>query len=99
MPKIIRFHETGGADVLKVEDLPHTELGEGEVRLKVEAIGLNRAEIMFREGQFLETPELSSRIGYEAAGIVDAVGPGTRGIQIGDRVCTIPGFSIGKYGA
>ncbi len=40
MPKIVRFHETGGADVLKVEDLPLTEPGEGEVRLKVEAIGL-----------------------------------------------------------
>ncbi len=39
MPKIIRFHETGSADVLKVEDLPLTEPGEGEVRLKVEAIG------------------------------------------------------------
>ncbi len=48
MPKIIRFHETGGADVLKVEDLPLIEPGEGEVRLKVEAIGLNRAEVMFR---------------------------------------------------
>ncbi len=46
MPKIIRFHETGGADVLKVEDLPLTEPSEGEVRLKVEAIGLNRAEVM-----------------------------------------------------
>ena len=96
--KIIRFHETGGADVLKIEDLPLTEPGEGEVRLKVEAIGLNRAEVMFREGQYLEDPEFPSRLGYEAAGIVDAVGPGTKGIQIGDRVSTIPSFSIGKYG-
>ncbi len=44
MPRIVRFHETGGADVLKVEDLPLTEPSEGEVRLKVEAIGLNRAD-------------------------------------------------------
>ncbi len=98
MPKIIRFHEIGGADVLKVEDLPLSEPGEGEVRLKVEAIGLNRAEVMFRQGQYLETPELPSRLGYEAAGIVDAVGPDTSGVQIGDRVSTIPGFSMGKYG-
>ncbi|MEE8155456.1 MAG: zinc-dependent alcohol dehydrogenase family protein [Phycisphaerales bacterium] len=98
MPKIIRFHETGGADVLQIEDLPLEQPGEGEVRLKVEAIGLNRAEVMFREGQYLEDPELPSRLGYEAAGIVDAVGPGTSGIQIGDRVSTIPGFSMGKYG-
>ncbi len=44
MPKIIRFHETGRADVLQIEDLPLEEPSEGEVRLKVEAIGLNRAE-------------------------------------------------------
>ncbi len=53
MPKIIRFHETGGADVLQIEDLPFEEPGESEVRLKVEAIGLNRAEVMFRKGQYL----------------------------------------------
>jgi NADPH:quinone reductase-like Zn-dependent oxidoreductase len=98
MPKIIRFHETGAADVLKVEDLPLREPGEGEIRLRVEAIGLNRAEIMFREGQYLETPDCPSRIGYEAAGVVDALGAGVGGLQIGDRVSTIPAFSIGKYG-
>ena len=57
MPKIVRFHETGGADVLKLEDLPLAEPGEGEVRLKVEAIGLNRADVMFRQGQYLQHPE------------------------------------------
>ncbi len=98
MPKIVRFHETGEADVLKVEDLPLVEPGQGEVRLKVEAIGLNRAEVMFRRGQYLESPEFPSRLGYEAAGIVDAVGPDTTGVQVGDRVSTIPSFSIGKYG-
>ncbi|HEX9758589.1 MAG TPA: zinc-dependent alcohol dehydrogenase family protein [Nitrospiria bacterium] len=98
MPKIVRFHKTGGPEVLKVEDLPLTEPGEGEVRLKVEAIGLNRAEVMFRRGQYLETPELPSRLGYEAAGTIDAVGSGVSGVNIGDRVSTIPSFSIGKYG-
>ncbi len=98
MPKIVRFYETGGAEVLKIEELPLVEPGEGEVRLAVEAIGLNRAEVMFRMGQYLENPELPSRLGYEAAGIVDAVGPGTSGIQIGDRVSTIPSFSMGTYG-
>jgi len=98
MPKIIRFHETGSADVLKIEDLPLTEPGEGEVRLQVEAIGLNRAEVMFRMGQYLEAPELPSRLGYEAAGIIDAVGPGVSGIHRGDRVSTIPSFSMGTYG-
>ncbi len=98
MPKIIRFHELGGADVLQIEDLPLEEPGEGDVRLKVEAIGLNRAEVMFRKGQYLEDPKLPSRLGYEATGIVDAVGPGVGDIQIGDRVSTIPAFSMGTYG-
>ena len=98
MSKIIRFHETGGADVLKIEDLPLTEPGEGEVRLKVEAIGLNRAEIMFRRGQYLEDPKLPSRLGYEASGTIDALGPDVSGFQIGDRISTIPAFSMGTYG-
>ncbi len=98
MSKIIRFHETGSADVLKIEDLPLTEPGEGEVRLKVEAIGLNRAEIMFRRGQYLEEPKLPSRLGYEASGTIDAIGPDVNDIQIGDRVSTIPSFSMGAYG-
>ena len=74
MPKIVQFHETGTADVLKLEDQPLTQPGEGEVRLKVEAIGLNRSEIMFRQGQYLEDPQFPSRLGYEAAGTIDAVG-------------------------
>jgi NADPH:quinone reductase-like Zn-dependent oxidoreductase len=98
MSKIIRFHETGSADVLKIEDLPLTEPGEGEVRLKVEAIGLNRAEIMFRRGQYLEEPKLPSRLGYEASGTIDAIGPDISDIKIGDRVSTIPSFSMGAYG-
>ena len=51
MPKIVRFHETGTADVLKLEDLPLTEPGEGEVRLEVESIGVNRADVLFRQGR------------------------------------------------
>jgi NADPH:quinone reductase-like Zn-dependent oxidoreductase len=98
MPKIVRLHATGDAEVLKLEELPLTEPGDGEVRLKVEAIGLNRAEVMYRRGQYLETPELPSRIGYEAAGTIDAVGPGVSGLKVGDRVSTIPSFSMGKYG-
>ena len=68
---------------------------QGEVRLKVEAIGLNRAEVMYRQGQYLEAPTLPSRIGYEAAGTIDALGPGVDGFKIGDRVSTIPPFQCG----
>ena len=98
MPKIVRFHETGGPEVLQLEELPLTEPAKGEIRLKVEAIGLNRAEIMFRKGQYLETPQLPSRLGYEASGVIDAVGQDVSDLQVGDRVSTIPSFSIGQYG-
>jgi NADPH:quinone reductase-like Zn-dependent oxidoreductase len=96
--KVIRFHETGNADVLKIESLPINEPDEDEIRIKVEAIGLNRAEIMFREGQYLEDPIVPCRLGYEASGIVEAIGEGVSGFAIGDRVSTIPAFSQGRYG-
>ena len=98
MPKIVRFHQIGGPEVLRLEDLPLAEPGKGEIRIKVEAIGLNRAEIMLRKGQYLETPQLPSRLGYEAAGVIDAVGPNVTGFRIGDRVSTIPSFPMSQYG-
>ncbi len=98
MPKIVRFHETGPAEVLTLEELAVGDPGQGEIRIKVEAIGLNRAEVMFRQGVYLETPQLPSLIGYEAAGTVEAVGDGVSGIRVGDRVSTIPSFSMNQYG-
>jgi hypothetical protein len=50
MPKIVRFHQVGGPEVLKLEELPAPQPQKGEVRIKVDAIGLNRAEVMFRSG-------------------------------------------------
>jgi NADPH:quinone reductase-like Zn-dependent oxidoreductase len=99
MVKIVRFHQFGDADVLQLEELPIAEPGKGEVRLKVEAIGLNRAEVMFRKGAYLEKPDsFPSTLGYEAAGIIDAVGEGVTELKIGDRISTIPGFSMKDYG-
>ncbi|MHB1021668.1 MAG: zinc-dependent alcohol dehydrogenase family protein [Acidobacteriaceae bacterium] len=96
--KIVRFHKLGGAEVLQIDELPVPEPGKGEVRLKVQAIGLNRAEVMFREGQYLEQPVLPARNGYEASGVVDAVGPDVDKNWIGKTVSTIPAFSLNQYG-
>ena len=98
MAQIIRFHRTGGPEVLQLENLPPATPRNGEVRLTVEAIGLNRADILFRKGKYLETPSLPSRLGYEATGIIDAIGDGVTGLKIGDRVSTIPAFSMREYG-
>ena len=98
MPKIVRFHEVGDASVLKLEDLPKPKPGEGEALLKVEAIGLNRAEVMFRSGAYLDQPNFPSLIGYEASGIIESVGPGVTDLKPGDRVSSIPAFHMNKYG-
>jgi NADPH:quinone reductase-like Zn-dependent oxidoreductase len=96
--RIVRFHQTGDAGNLKIETLPVAEPAQGEIVIKVEAIGLNRAEVMFREGQYLEAPEPPCRLGYEAAGVIEQLAPDVTGFSIGDRVSTIPGFSQNQYG-
>ena len=97
--RIVRFHKTGGPEVLQFDELPLPESVQGEVRLRVKAIGLNRAEIMFRNGQYLENPVLPAKNGYEASGIVEAVGPGVDPSWIGKTVSTVPGFfSLNAHG-
>ncbi len=98
MPKIVRFHQIGGPEHLKLEDAPPQHPGEGEVKLCVQAVGLNRAEANFLRGQYVEQPKLPSRIGYEAAGIVEAVGTGVDNSWIGKLVAVVPSFSMNRYG-
>jgi NADPH:quinone reductase-like Zn-dependent oxidoreductase len=97
MSKIVRFHQVGGPEVLKIEDLPNPRPDKGEVRIKVDAIGLNRAEVMFRSGQYLYQPNFPSGLGYEASGTVEEVGPDVTGLKPGDRVSSVPSFSMEKY--
>jgi NADPH:quinone reductase-like Zn-dependent oxidoreductase len=97
MAKVVRFYETGGPEVLKFEEAPLQEPGKGEVRLRVQALGLNRAESMFYRGRYLYAPQLPAGIGYEAAGRVEAVGPDVDKSWIGKQVSTIPAFSLNDY--
>ena len=98
MVKIVRFHELGGPEVLQLDELPLPEPGPGEARLRVKAIGLNRAEIVFRLGKYFFQPILPSKLGYEASGIVDAVGEGVDTGWVGKTVSTVPSFHADKYG-
>ncbi len=98
MPKIVRFHRLGGPETLQFDELPQQQPGGGEARLKVQAIGLNRAESMFYRGEYLEHTQFPARLGYEAAGIVDTVGDGVDRKWIGKSVATVPGFSMTRYG-
>ncbi len=97
MPKAIRFHELGGPEVLRIEDVPERRPEAGEVLLNVQAVGLNRAESMYFHGHYLEQAALPSGLGYEAVGTVAAVGPGGDASLVGTRVATIPGFSMNRY--
>ncbi len=97
MPKVVRFHETGGPEVLRLEEVPTPQPGKGEVRLKVQAIGLNRAESMFYHGQYIYQPNFPSGLGYEAAGVVEAVGPDVDKSWIGKQVSTVPSFKLTQY--
>jgi NADPH2:quinone reductase len=63
MARIVRFHKTGGPEVLQIENLQVPPPGKGEVQITVKALGLNRAESMFRSGQYLEEPKLPARLG------------------------------------
>src|SRR3954447_7214559 len=98
MARIVRFHTIGGPEVLRVEEVKVNPPGKGEVQIAIKALGLNRAEAMFRSGQYLEEPKLPARLGYEAAGTVAAVGPDVEGFQVGDAVSTIPSFSLNAHG-
>ena len=98
MARVVRFHQLGGPEVLQIEDLEAGAPGEGELRVRIEAIGLNRAEQMFRSGTYLEQPVLPSMNGYEASAVVEALGPGVSGLAPGDLVSVIPAFSLNKYG-
>jgi NADPH:quinone reductase-like Zn-dependent oxidoreductase len=98
MAKVVRFHETGGPEVLKIEEIEVAPPDTGEIQIRIHALGLNRAEAMFRRGHYLEAPKFPARLGYEAAGTVAAIGPGVQGFQVGDAVSTIPSFSLNAYG-
>ena len=97
MARVVRFHELGGPQALKIEAVPTPEPQQGEVRIRVKAVGLNRAEALFTRGQYLEQAKLPSGLGYEAAGVVEAVGPGVDQSWIGKKVATVPAFSMTRY--
>ena len=98
MTRVMRFHETGGPEVLQIEDLDVGDPGPGQVRIAVDAVGLNRAEAMYRAGKYPTKPVTPSRIGYEGVGRILAVGPDVTDFAKGDRVCVLPMISQGDFG-
>ncbi len=98
MARIVRIHEYGDANVLKLEELDVSAPAADEVQIGVKAFGLNRAEVMFRNHAYLQEAEFPSRLGYEAAGLVTAVGNDVIDIKEGDSVVLIPPLDIARWG-
>ena len=93
MPKAIRFYETGGPEVLKLETVEVGEPGPGQARVRHAFIAVNFIDIYVRTGRY--PAPLPSGLGSDAVGVVEAVGPGVSDIKVGDRV----GYLLGPQGA
>ncbi len=98
MSRTIKFAKAGGPEVLEFVEVQVPAPGPNEVRIKVKAIGINRAEAMWRVDDYFESVKsFPAGLGYEAAGIVDAVGKDVSGFAAGDDVNVIPSFSMNDY--
>lgn len=96
MARVARFHQVGGPEVLRIEEVPTPEPGPGEVLIETRALGLNRAELEFRAGHYGQ-PSLPSGIGFEAAGVVRAVGAEVEHVAPGAAVSVLPAFGPDTY--
>ena len=98
MSRTVQFAKAGAPEVLEFVEHPVRAPGPHEVRIKVKAIGINRAESMWRLDDYIEPIKFPAGLGYEAAGVVDAVGAEVTGIAAGDEVNVMPSFSMNDYG-
>ena len=93
MHKAWVMHDYSGFEGLRLEQFPDEDPGPGEVRLRIEAFALNWGDMDLMEDRYSYSfSSFPARIGMEAAGIVDAVGPGVEGIEVGARYSTLPHF-------
>src|SRR3954469_20494313 len=90
MTKAIRFHATGGPEVLRLEDVEPGDPGPGEVRIRNTAIAVNYRDILVRRG-VNPVAALPSGLGLESAGVIEAIGPQVSDLAIGERVACVAG--------
>jgi NADPH:quinone reductase-like Zn-dependent oxidoreductase len=98
MAKVVTFARHGGPEVFEFTEMAVPQPAANEVRIRVKAIGLNRAESMWRRGEYVEPARLPARVGYESSGVVDAIGANVTHVAVGDAVSTVPSFSMNDYG-
>ena len=90
--RAIWIKKYGGPEVLEIRDAPAPDPKRGEVRVRVRAAGLNFAELMAREGLYPDAPKPPCVVGYEAAGVVEALGEGVTEPSVGTRVIALTRF-------
>lgn len=95
--RVVRFHNTGGPEVLQIDKIDYPKPAADEVRLSVKAFGLNRAESMYRQGQYAKDPEFPAQLGYEAAGVIESLGSDVKGFKVGDAVSIVPSLDMTKW--
>ena len=95
--KAVVFEKLGGPEVLHLAEVPKPEVKPGMVLIKVRAAGINFADTLFREGQYLMQPQLPDIPGVEAAGEIEAVGPGVTNLKPGQRVAAMGSKMYAEY--
>lgn len=94
----VRFAAAGAPDVLQMQSIDIPKPGPGEICIKVEVIGMNYAESLYRMGFYIYPPKADSGLGYEAVGVVEEIGEGVYNVEVGQRISTIPAFKMDEYG-
>ncbi len=96
--KAIRFNAIGGPEVLELQELDIPNAKENEIIVQVKACGINRAELLYFQGQYLFQPEFPAKVGLEASGIIHAVGKNVEDYEVGQEVCLTPNVMPTEYG-
>src|SRR6266478_1388939 len=94
--KAVRISRFGGPEVLEIAEFPNPVPGPGQVRVRVRAAGINFADTLMRRNRYAVTPELPAILGMEIAGIVEKIGDGVSGMEVGMRVAS-PLFVGGQH--
>jgi NADPH:quinone reductase-like Zn-dependent oxidoreductase len=95
--KVWQFDRAGGPENLVLRTVDQRDPGPGEVRVRVQSLSLNRADTLWLADTYIESPTYPSGIGYEIAGVVDAIGPGVLEFKTGDRVSNLPATAISLH--
>jgi len=95
--KAVVFEKVGGPEVLKIAEVPKPEVKPGTVLIKVRAAGINFADTLFRQGQYVMQPKFPDTPGLECAGEIEAVGAGVTNLKPGQRVAALGSKTYAEY--